>query len=280
MNTENPQPPVILSFSAHDPSGAGGIQADIETAASLGCHCAAVITAMCAEGATPDTETISVDATLIIEQARSVLESMDVKAIKIGFLGSSVNAEAVHSILRDYPHIPVVSHPALCLFDEENTEHVDLPAVYSTLIIPVSSVTIFTMLEARRVSNESDTVDTTGNDIIAGGCEWALITGVGKNNRALENCLYGDKGLTKKYIWNQDMMHCHGSGSTLAMSAAAYMAHGSEAKQAIEQAQNFTLQAMRHARQISFGRKTPHRFFWADKNIDLSAPLPADKKIH
>lgn len=273
-------PPVVLAFSVLDPSGAGGIQADIETAASLGCHCAPIVTAMCAEGSVPETETIAVDPTIIIEQARSVLDQMDVRAVKIGFLGSQTIAEAIHSILQDYNLLPVVSHPAMSLLDDENSDHHQLIDAYTNLILPASTIANFSLFEAREVSQEQDTVDTTAHAILASGCQMAFITGTGKHTQAFQNSAYNDKGLIKNYHWQQEQPISHGSSSTLAMSMAAYLAHGFNEQQTINQAQNYTWQSMRASRDIGFGRSTPHRLFWADRNIETTEDIPPGTQTH
>lgn len=278
MKTTNANPPVVLAFSALDPSGAGGIQADIETAASLGCHCAPIVTSLCASGKIPETEVFSVNSTIIIEQARSVLESMDVRAIKIGFLGSRANAEVIHSILLDYKTIPVVSHPALCLLDEHNREHDQLMQAYTSLIIPLSNICNYSLFEAREIAKEKDTIDTTAHAIISAGCDKVLITGTGKQPLAFQNSLFDAKGLIKNYPWEQEPAACHGASSTLATSMAAYLAHGFEDLQAIEQAQNFTWQSMLASRPIGFQIRTPHRFYWADKNIEAVEISPPGAK--
>lgn len=280
MYSTSSNPPIILTFAALDPSGIGGIQADIETAASLGCHCAPIITAMCTEGSTQETETLAVDSPLIIEQARSVLEGMNVSAIKIGFLGSTANAEAIHTILQDYADIPVVSHPALCLWNEENIEQTDLPDAFAALILPNSTVANFSLYEAREIAQEADTLDATANAILSTGALFTFITGTGIDHQQFRNSLYGEKGLIKHYSWEQESPTGHGSNSTLAMSTAAYIAHGSECIQAIEQAQNFTWQTIRASRDLGFNRRTPHRFFWADKNIESPENLPSSKNTH
>ena len=55
----------------------------------------------------------ALDATHVITQARAVLEDMPVAAFKIGMLGSVENVEAIHSILQDYPHIPLILDPVM-----------------------------------------------------------------------------------------------------------------------------------------------------------------------
>ena len=46
MTSEQAAVPVVMTFAGHDPSGGAGIQADIEAIASMGCHAAAVVTAL------------------------------------------------------------------------------------------------------------------------------------------------------------------------------------------------------------------------------------------
>ena len=280
MNHPGANPSIILSFSALDPSGCGGIQADIETAFSLGCHCAPIVTTMCAEGSQSNVETFATHETILIEQARSILDEMDVSAIKLGFLGSTVNVEAIHSILVDYPEINVVAHPALCLYDPENIDQQNFIDAYSSLILPLTSIAILSLHEAREIAMESDNIRATAQSIVNKGCDHLLITGTGKHTQQFQNSFFSAKGLVNQYSWEQEAPTCHGSSSTLAMSTASYIAHGFGPQQAIDNAQNFTWQAMRASRELGFGKRTPRRLYWADQTIGEPDRLPAKKHTH
>lgn len=271
-------PPVVLCFSALDPAGGGGLQADIETLASMGCHCAPIATALCSTGAADTAEAVPVDAPLLIEQARSVLEDMAVGAFKIGFAGSVANVEAIHSILLDYPQLPVILHPAFCLWDPDNSEQADLPAALATLLLPLCELAVISLQEAHVLVKESDTVDATAQALTSKGCRHLLLNPcLGTENRGSTG-LYDTTGLVKSYEWNQKSPSCHGATSTLAAALAGLRAHGCPVQAAVEQAQNYTWQAMATARQLGFGRPTPHRLFWADKNIpqECSSSLPGN----
>ncbi len=280
MNHPGANPSIILTFSALDPSGCGGIQADIETAVSLGCHCAPIVTTMCAEGFQSNVESFATHETILIEQARSILEEMEVSSVKLGFLGSTANMEAIHSILVDYPELQVTAHPAFCLYDPENIDQQNLIDAYTSLILPLTNITIFSLHEARELALESDNVNATAQSIINKGCDYLLITGTGKRTQQFQNSLYDTKGLIGNYSWQEESPTCHGSSSTLAMSTASYIAHGLTPQQAIDNAQNFTWQAMRASRELGFGKRTPHRLYWADKNISTPDRLPAKKHTH
>jgi len=280
MNPQSANPPVILAFGALDPSGSGGLQADIETAASLGCHCAPIATTLASAGAGITTDSNPIDATLLIAQARSVLDNMNIAAVKIGFLGSVSNIEAVHTILRDCPAAPVVAHPALYLWDREDPQQQDLPEAYLSLIVPLLHIGVFSLYEARVVANATDTVSTTAQAINSAGCNLTLITGTGPVHPTFQNSSYNEKGLVQHYYWEQEPPTCHGASSTLAMSTCAYVAHGGDAHTAITRAQEYTWQTMLASRNLGFGTRTPHRFFWADKNIELPTWLSDAQKSH
>lgn len=274
-------PPVILTFSTLDPSGCGGIQADIETAASLGCHCAPVATSLCMTGTGDQQTTLAIEPSVIIEQARSILENMDVRAIKIGFLGSIANAEAVHTILQDFDQAPVVAHPALCLWQDDDPERESFVDAFSALIAPITTVINLTLHELRSLVPEADTVDAAAHAFFPadeGGL--LFVSGTGRENHQFQNSVFNERGLLRHYRWEQEPPSCHGASSTLASATAAYMAHGSSPAQAIEQAQNFTWQAMRTSRQLGFDKRTPHRFYWADDNIDCPDDWPAEDTRH
>ena len=46
IDTRRRAPPVVLTFAASDPSGGAGLQADLLTFASMGCHPLTVVTAI------------------------------------------------------------------------------------------------------------------------------------------------------------------------------------------------------------------------------------------
>lgn len=261
-------PPVVLCFSALDPSGRGGIQADIETIASLGGHCAPVVTSLCTTGIVETAETISVATTLVIEQARSILEDMSVKAIKIGFPGSVAMTEAIHSILIDYPHIPVIFHPAFSLWDQDEREQANLPAAIEALLLPLTEIHVATQDEAHTLIKEADTLDATAQALMSGGCEFLLLNLNDSPHREFQASLYDNKGLIKHFQWQQLTPTCHGASSTLAAAIAAFRAHECPVLGSVEQAQSFTWQSMRHARQLGFGKPTPYRLFWTDEDFE------------
>ena len=74
-------PPIVLAFAASDPTGGAGIQADIMTLASMGCHPLSVITAITVQDTAGVEDVLPIDADWIADQARAVLEDVPVAAV-------------------------------------------------------------------------------------------------------------------------------------------------------------------------------------------------------
>ena len=106
-------PPIVLSFAASDPSGGAGIQADILTLASMGCHPLSVITAITVQDTVGVESFLPLDSEWVADQARIVLEDMPVNAFKIGVLGSVEAIMTIAEVVADYPNIPLVLDPVL-----------------------------------------------------------------------------------------------------------------------------------------------------------------------
>jgi len=260
--------PVVLSLSSHDPTGGSGIQADIETAASLGCHCASVITALAARDTRELKDIIAIDSTVLIEQARVILEDFSVDAIKIGLLGSLANIKAVHSILVDYPDIPVVLDPVVQV---GNVVPPNVEAFYqaiSSLLLPMATICTPSFVEAHELAHEADTVDACAHEILESGCQYVLVSGAQRQDGKIVNSLYSDHRLVRRFEWPRLTKLCHGSGATLASSIAAYLAHGLSTIDAVQQGQHFTWQSISAGRRLGMGKLIPNRFFWLDNSMD------------
>ena len=70
---EDASPACVLVFNASDPSGAGGLTADITTIASVGGHPIAVVTGAYARDTAQIFDHFSFDDEAVAEQARAVL---------------------------------------------------------------------------------------------------------------------------------------------------------------------------------------------------------------
>ncbi|MCK5640255.1 MAG: hydroxymethylpyrimidine/phosphomethylpyrimidine kinase, partial [Gammaproteobacteria bacterium] len=132
--------PITLVFAGNDPTGGAGIQADIEAIASMGGQAAPVITALTVQDSQDVKRVEPVEAGLVIEQARAVLEDMPINAIKIGLLGSIEVIGSIHTILSDYPDIPVVLDPILRAGGGATLANQEMEAAMIELLFPYTTI--------------------------------------------------------------------------------------------------------------------------------------------
>ncbi len=265
---ETTSTPVVMSFAGTDPSGGAGLQADIETLISMGCHAAPVVTAVTVQ----DTQQLfsfqSMDSGLIIEQARAVLEDVPVAAFKIGMIGSAENAEAIQSILLDYPDIPVVLDPLISAGGGGELADDELIDAMVNLLFPLTTILTPNSEEARAFAPEADTLDACAQELLELGSEFILITGSHESTPNVVNNLYGDSRLLESYTWDRLPGVYHGSGCTLAAAIAGLLAQDLPPVTAVLEAQEFAWEALNNSYHVGMGQSIPNRLFWARGDDD------------
>lgn len=256
---------VVLCFSGFDPSGGAGIQADIEAIASHACHGAGVITALTVQNTVSVDSFQPVSASLIIQQARALLEDMDVQAIKIGMLGSVEVAEAVHGILKDYPQIPVVFDPVLAAGGGASLAEDELVDAVRSLILPLCQIITPNTLEAAKLAEHSDNDNARAIELLDMGCEYVLLTGTHAPGHEVVHKLFANNRCLHEYSYARLPHEYHGSGCTLAASLASLLTQGHEMNSACHAALDYTYKTLLAARQLGMGQMLPERFFWTQK---------------
>lgn len=263
MNQPSSAVPVVMVFGGNDPCGGAGIQADIESLISHGCHAAAVVTTLTVQDTRDMMSFTPLDETLIIEQARAVLEDMPVSVFKIGLLGTVEAAEAIHTLLTDYPDVPVVLDPVLATGAGSVLADGDVIDAMIELLLPQTTVLTPNSREARLLAPEADNLDACAMALLDYGAEFVLITGTHEDTASVENVLYGNNRKLETFIWERLEPSFHGSGCTLASSVAGLLAQGLEPFTAMHEAQEYTWYALANGYRIGMGQHLPNRLFWA-----------------
>ncbi len=262
-------PPIVLCFGATDPTGGAGLQADILTIASMGCHALSVVTAITIQDTGGVDDVLPIDAEWVADQARAVLEDMSVAVFKIGLLGSVENIAAIAEIISDYPDIPLVFDPVLTSGRGDELANEDMQDALRELLLPQTTILTPNSIEARRlVHDEDNEEDNPGlaecaKRIVLLGCEYVLVTGTHEHTPKVINTLYGERGLVRSDSWTRLPGIYHGSGCTLASAIAALLANGLPMEEAVQEAQEFTWQALQYGFRPGMGQHIPDRLFWA-----------------
>lgn len=279
-----PPLPNVLVFAASDPSSGAGIQADILTLASLGCHPLTALTALTVQDTVGVRSLHPVAADLLEQQARTVLEDMPVTAFKIGLLGSVETLLAVAEIVSDYPEIPLVFDPVLASGRGDELSGEEIISAMREMLLPQTTIITPNAPEARRLAESDEdetepTIDVCAERLIEMGAQYVLITGTHENTPEVINTLYGPEGVIRRDRWERLPGSYHGSGCTLASAIAGCIAGGANVEDAVRDAQDYTWQTLKNGFRAGMGQFIPDRMFWArgDDADDTNAAPAADE---
>lgn len=254
--------PTILCLSGFDPSGGAGIQADIESIASMGGHATPVITALTVQNTQNVSYFQAVDPQLFTEQVDTLLDDVDVKAIKIGMIGSINILESIGSILKNNSNLPVIYDPVLATGGGTNLTETDMLTAIQELILPHVTILTPNSPEARQLSGETE-LNKCGIKLMQQGCEAVLITGTHEDKEHVDNIWFHEGQYVETFSWERLPHEYHGSGCTLASATAALIAQGLDPFNAINEAQDYSWNTLKHAFKISAkGQLIPNRFYW------------------
>lgn len=254
--------PVVLVLAGHDPSGAAGIQADIESIAANGCHAATVLTCMTTQNTAAFKEYIPVRPGDFLQQVDMVLKDMPISACKIGLAGDAGILAAIEKVLLRLHHIPVVIDPVIGAGSGTNILNADMVSILHDKILPRATVITPNSVEARTLSGQTD-LEAAGTHLLNLGCQAVLITGAHEPGERVINTLFLAHEQPEEYFWERLPGSYHGSGCTLSSAIAAHLALGVGIRQAIHSAQKYTWAALKYGMKLGGSQSHPDRFFRA-----------------
>jgi hydroxymethylpyrimidine/phosphomethylpyrimidine kinase len=251
-------PPLVLTFAASDPTGGAGMQADLLTIAARGCHPLSVVTGLTVQDTGGVIRLQAVDARLVEEQARALLDEMRVDAIKLGVLASPANVAAVARVLAEHPGVPLVVDPVLTSGRGDALADDNLIAALRADIIPRATVLTPNSVEARRLAGRSALAECAPA-LLDMGCRHVLVTGTHEETSEVVNTLHSRDGATHAEQWPRLPGSYHGSGCTLASALAAALARGMDVAAAAHDAQAYTWSALKAGFKPGRGQFLPWR---------------------
>lgn len=262
------QPMCVMSFNACDPSGAGGLTADITTIASVGGHPVAVATSVVVRDTNHVFSHTALDDELVTDQARTALEDMPVRAIKVGFAGSSANLAAIAELTSDYPDIPVISYmPDLSWWQGDGLE--EYLDVFQALVMPQTSVLVGNhgTLSRWLLPDWNQSRPPTARDIAKAAealdVPFVLVTGIPLPEQHIDNVLASTETVIGSSKFEMFDGNFNGAGDTLSAALTALLAAGNELGAASQEALEYLDRSLGSGFRPGMGQLIPDRMFWA-----------------
>lgn len=249
-----------------------GVQADLATFSAMGCHGLPIITGLLIADTSQVDEVHPIEADLVVDQARTVLEDMQIAALKLGQIASVENAAVIAEIVSDYPDIPLVLDPFSTAIPDPDDDAEDLLLAVCELLIPQASLLVISETELAQIAetwkdgdNDEAIDDLAANAmaLIESGCAYVLVTGSDSASNQICNRLFDQSGLLRTDHWPRISGSFVGAGSSLSAAIAALLANGLAIPEATLEAQEFTNASIQNAQRLGMGKLIPDRYFWS-----------------
>jgi hydroxymethylpyrimidine/phosphomethylpyrimidine kinase len=266
-------PPCVLVFNANDPSGAGGLGADAVTMASVGAHMLPVVTGAYARDTAEIFDHFAFDDEAVAEQARAILEDVEVQLIKIGFVGSPDNLSVAAETAADYPDAPVVAcMPDLSWWEDDRIDaYLD---AFRELVLPQTTVLVGNHGTLRRwlLPDWGGERAPGARDIAmaAGECgvPYTLVTGIALPGQFIDNVLASPQSVIASEKYERLDAVFSGAGDTLSAAFAALLASGADLAAAATEALSYMDRCLDAGFRPGMGHMLPDRMFWAQPEED------------
>ncbi|MDM0042561.1 bifunctional hydroxymethylpyrimidine kinase/phosphomethylpyrimidine kinase [Variovorax sp. J22G21] len=278
-------PPCVLVFNASDPSGAGGLGGDALAMASVGAHMLAVVTGAYARDTAEIFDHFAFDEEAVAEQARAILEDVEVRLIKVGFVGTPEILSTIAETASDYPDVPLVAYmPNLSWWDENQIEpYLD---AFRDLLLPQTTVLVgnHSTLWRWLLPDWSGERSPTPRDIAraAGehGVPYTLVTGIVLPDQFFDNVLASPQAVLASEKYERLEAVFSGAGDTLSAALAALLASGTDLTAATSEALSYMDRCLDAGFRPGMGHVLPDRLFWAQPEEDeddvVEAADPSD----
>ncbi len=258
-------PPVVLSIAGYDPSSGAGVTADVKTAAALGCYAATCITAITAQTTQGVFGVKPLKADLVAQILHSLAEDLEVRAVRLGMLGSGEVAAVVADFLETALLANVVLDPVIrsssgaALLDEAGLE------VLRKRLIPLCVVLTPNIHEAATLAGSEPLADQSSwesslpklRELSAGihhlGAKAVVITG-GHLDPPNDYLSY-QGGAKADVIAGErvDSPSTHGTGCAYATAIACRLALGDDLPRAARAAKEYVRRAIQSAYLVGKG---------------------------
>jgi hydroxymethylpyrimidine/phosphomethylpyrimidine kinase len=253
--------PVMLTIAGSDPSGGAGIQADLKTATALGVYGASVITALTAQNTLGVTGIHLVPPEFVAAQYVSVVSDLDVRAVKIGMLGTAAIVETVAVMLVERPVPAVVVDPVMIATSGDRLLAADAEDAIRRLLVPLATVVTPNVPEATALTGvEIDSVDglvAAGRALIAMGASAAVVKGGHLGGAESVDVLVTQGGGVHRFEAPRiATANTHGTGCTLSAAIASQLVRGLDLAEAVAAAKDYVRRALESAvdRRVGAGR--------------------------
>jgi hydroxymethylpyrimidine/phosphomethylpyrimidine kinase len=251
---------VALTIAGSDPSGGGGLQADLVTFARFGVHGASVAAALTAQDTRGVRDVLPVPAAFVGAQLDAVRDDLDVRAAKTGMLLGAAVVDLVAHRLRRRPVPALVVDPVVRATSGDALLDPDALGVLRTRLLPLATLVTPNLDEAEALTGRPVVGPRAMRDAARAlveelGARAALVKGGHAAGAAACDVLYDGRAFTELAAPRVPGGPVRGTGCALSAAVTAGLALGADVESAVAAAKRWVTGALAAAEPLGRGAR-------------------------
>ena len=238
---------IVLTIAGSDTSAGAGIQQDLKTITALGQYGATVITALTAQNTVGVQAVEPVSGKMVARQIRSVMDDLDVRAIKIGMIPTLEVAKSIVEQITDYG-LQITNDSSLYIVWDPvmiSTSGTRLMAEECIDYLQEHLAPLCTLITPNLPESALFNPPYKANMLIKGGHA--------EGEEMTDTLILMDGSRHTFTAQKIDSTNLHGTGCTLSSAIATYLAAGCSLPEAVAQAKDYLTRAIRAGQQQQIG---------------------------
>jgi hydroxymethylpyrimidine/phosphomethylpyrimidine kinase len=244
-----------LSIAGSDSVGGAGLQADLKAFEALGVHACTVVTAVTSQNTRGVSSIFPLPAKEVAMQLSSVLEDVELDAIKTGMLYSADIVKIVASLLREV-EAPIVVDPVMTATTGSDLHITGFLEALVTKLLPMSALVTPNLYEAERMTGikvkDERTARRAAQEILELGPDAVLLKGGHLKGAEAADYLCTD-GRIVKIVSPRIDAEVHGTGCALGSIIAGNLALGHELEDAVRISKGMIYKAILARERVGMG---------------------------
>ncbi len=244
-----------LTIAGSDSVGGAGLQADLKAFEAVGIHGCSVVTCVTSQNTKSVSSIFPIPLPHIASQLRSVIEDVDLDAVKTGMLYSADIVNLVSSQLREVD-APIVVDPVMAATTGSSLHTEGLVETLVTKLIPISTLVTPNLHEAAQLSGvvvkDARSAKSAALEILEMGPKAVLVKGGHLKGSDAADYLFVGAKMTKLSSPRIDA-EVHGTGCALASLIAGNMALGLDIEDAVRRSKGMIYKAILAREKVGAG---------------------------
>ncbi len=254
--------PTVLTIAGSDTYGGAGIQVDAKTIHTLGAYAFTTITALTAQNSTGVKAVSNISKEMFKQQLESILDDVQVDAVKIGMLGNAdiilevINAIDKYKLKNIVLDTVLVSSSGKSLLDPSAIETM-IKELFPRVDLITPNIPEVNMLLGMNYMGNEDEVKTMANALFGLGTNTVLIKGGHSANKekAIDHLVQKPLDVKAYSTPRINTTHTHGTGCVLSSAIASHLALGYDLTKSVELSKIFLYKSLQSSSSLIFKYK-------------------------